>query len=263
MTNIDITNAAAGDGFFYAPDPSSQIACTIGGNVATNSGGAHCLKYGVTTNNVLGVRMVLMSGEIVDIGGPWPRCAGLRFSRADQRVGRPARRRDRGDRPPAQSGRRHAPDPDRLRLDRVCWRLASPRSSPPASFPWPSNSWIGPPSTSASISYRRRLPARSGSPADRRGRGVRGRDRYPAREDRRNRARLRAELAPPQPERGGERADLEGPQGRVRRYRPALRLLLHGRRHPALEAAQGARRGRLDLPQIPLRRGQYLPCRRR
>ena len=59
-----------GDGFFYTPDPSSQITCTIGGNIATNSGGAHCLKYGVTTNNVLGVRMVLMSGEIVDIGGP-------------------------------------------------------------------------------------------------------------------------------------------------------------------------------------------------
>jgi glycolate oxidase len=69
MTNSGITDAVAGDGFFYAPDPSSQIACTIGGNVATNSGGAHCLKYGVTTNNVLGVRMVLMNGEVIDIGG--------------------------------------------------------------------------------------------------------------------------------------------------------------------------------------------------
>ncbi len=70
ITNSAITEAVAGDGFFYAPDPSSQIACTVGGNVATNSGGAHCLKYGVTTNNVLGVRLVLMTGEIVDIGGP-------------------------------------------------------------------------------------------------------------------------------------------------------------------------------------------------
>ncbi len=69
ITNLAITQAVAGDGFFYAPDPSSQIACTVGGNVATNSGGAHCLKYGVTTNNVLGLRMVLMNGEIVDIGG--------------------------------------------------------------------------------------------------------------------------------------------------------------------------------------------------
>ena len=70
ITNSGITQAVAAQGFFYAPDPSSQIACTVGGNVATNSGGAHCLKYGVTTNNVLGLRIVLMSGEIVDIGGP-------------------------------------------------------------------------------------------------------------------------------------------------------------------------------------------------
>ncbi len=68
-TNSGITEAVAGDGFFYAPDPSSQIACTVGGNVATNSGGAHCLKYGVTTNNVLGVRIVLMNGDVLDIGG--------------------------------------------------------------------------------------------------------------------------------------------------------------------------------------------------
>jgi glycolate oxidase len=69
LTNIGISQAVAAEGFFYAPDPSSQIACTVGGNVATNSGGAHCLKYGVTTNNILGVRMVLMSGEVIDIGG--------------------------------------------------------------------------------------------------------------------------------------------------------------------------------------------------
>jgi glycolate oxidase len=69
VTNIAITNAVASRGFFYAPDPSSQLACTIAGNVAMNSGGAHCLKYGVTTNNVLGVRMVLIDGTIVDIGG--------------------------------------------------------------------------------------------------------------------------------------------------------------------------------------------------
>jgi glycolate oxidase len=69
ITNLGITEAVSGDGFFYAPDPSSQLACTVGGNVATNSGGAHCLKYGVTTQNVLGVRMVLMNGEIVEIAG--------------------------------------------------------------------------------------------------------------------------------------------------------------------------------------------------
>jgi glycolate oxidase len=69
VTNINITNAVSRDGFFYAPDPSSQLACTIAGNIAMNSGGAHCLKYGVTTNNVLGVRMVMLDGTVVDLGG--------------------------------------------------------------------------------------------------------------------------------------------------------------------------------------------------
>ncbi len=69
VTNLGITNAVAHAGFYYAPDPSSQIACTIGGNIAENSGGVHCLKYGLTTNNVLGVELVLMNGEIVRIGG--------------------------------------------------------------------------------------------------------------------------------------------------------------------------------------------------
>ncbi|MCV6547788.1 MAG: FAD-binding protein [Cohaesibacter sp.] len=69
VTNINITNAVAPDGFFYAPDPSSQLACTIAGNIAMNSGGAHCLKYGVTTNNILGLTLVLMDGTIVTLGG--------------------------------------------------------------------------------------------------------------------------------------------------------------------------------------------------
>jgi glycolate oxidase len=69
VTNLAITHAVEGAGFYYAPDPSSQIACTIGGNVAENSGGVHCLKYGLTTNNLLGLEMVLMDGEIVRLGG--------------------------------------------------------------------------------------------------------------------------------------------------------------------------------------------------
>ncbi|HUJ37655.1 MAG TPA: FAD-linked oxidase C-terminal domain-containing protein [Hyphomicrobium sp.] len=79
ITNLAITEAVAAEGFFYAPDPSSQLACTLGGNLAMNSGGAHCLKYGVTTNNVLGLRMVLMDGEIVDIGGPYLDSEGYDF----------------------------------------------------------------------------------------------------------------------------------------------------------------------------------------
>ena len=69
VTNLAITQAVEHEGFYYAPDPSSQIACSIGGNIAENSGGVHCLKYGLTTNNVLGIEMVLMSGEVVRIGG--------------------------------------------------------------------------------------------------------------------------------------------------------------------------------------------------
>ncbi len=69
VTNLAITKEVEGRNFYYAPDPSSQIACTIGGNVAENSGGVHCLKYGLTTNNVLGAEMVLIDGEIVRLGG--------------------------------------------------------------------------------------------------------------------------------------------------------------------------------------------------
>lgn len=69
VTNLSVSNAVADQGFYYAPDPSSQIACTIGGNVAENSGGVHCLKYGMTTNNILGIEMVLMTGEILRLGG--------------------------------------------------------------------------------------------------------------------------------------------------------------------------------------------------
>ena len=68
-TNLAVTDAVQDNGFFYAPDPSSQLACAISGNIAMNSGGAHCLKYGVTTNNLLGVTMVMMDGTVVELGG--------------------------------------------------------------------------------------------------------------------------------------------------------------------------------------------------
>ena len=77
VTNLAITRAVEERGFYYAPDPSSQIACSIGGNVAENSGGVHCLKYGLTTNNVLGVEMVMMDGEVVRLGGQHLDPAGL------------------------------------------------------------------------------------------------------------------------------------------------------------------------------------------
>jgi glycolate oxidase len=76
-TNLSVTGAVEGEGWFYAPDPSSQLACAIAGNIAMNSGGAHCLKYGVTTNNLLGVTLVTMAGEVIEIGGPWCDAAGF------------------------------------------------------------------------------------------------------------------------------------------------------------------------------------------
>ncbi len=69
VTNLGITKAVEHAGFYYAPDPSSQIACTIGGNVAENAGGVHCLKYGLTTNNLLGLKMVMIDGTVVEVGG--------------------------------------------------------------------------------------------------------------------------------------------------------------------------------------------------
>ena len=77
VTNLAISQAVEADNFYYAPDPSSQIACSIGGNVAENSGGVHCLKYGLTTNNILGVEMVLMNGDIIRLGGKHLDAGGL------------------------------------------------------------------------------------------------------------------------------------------------------------------------------------------
>jgi glycolate oxidase len=76
-TNLAVTGAVEAEGFFYAPDPSSQLACAIAGNIAMNSGGAHCLKYGVTTNNLLGVTLVQMDGTVVQIGGAYMDAGGL------------------------------------------------------------------------------------------------------------------------------------------------------------------------------------------
>jgi glycolate oxidase len=71
VINHWVTQAVSGAGFYYAPDPSSQSVCSVGGNVAENSGGVHCLKYGVTTNHVLGLKLVLPDGDIVEVGGRW------------------------------------------------------------------------------------------------------------------------------------------------------------------------------------------------
>ena len=76
VINNWVTQAVSGAGFYYAPDPSSQIICSIGGNVAENSGGVHCLKYGVTTNHVLGLKLVIPDGSIIEVGGSIPEMPG-------------------------------------------------------------------------------------------------------------------------------------------------------------------------------------------
>ena len=76
VINYWVTQAVSGEGFYYAPDPSSQIVCSIGGNIAENSGGVHCLKYGVTTNHVLGLKLVIPDGSVVDVGGKVPEMPG-------------------------------------------------------------------------------------------------------------------------------------------------------------------------------------------
>ena len=89
VTNRSVTEAVERSGFYYAPDPSSQIACSIGGNIAENSGGVHCLKYGTTTNNLLGLEVVLADGEIVQVGGKGMDQAGYDLLGAVDGFGRP------------------------------------------------------------------------------------------------------------------------------------------------------------------------------
>ena len=133
VTNLAITQAVEHAGFYYAPDPSSQIACTIGGNVAENSGGVHCLKYGLTTNNLLGLELVLPNGDVVRLGGKAPGCRRLRPARPDDRLRGPAGRRHRGHGPPAAQARDGARLADRLSQSTSRPATVWPRSSATAS----------------------------------------------------------------------------------------------------------------------------------
>ena len=123
-TNLSVTGAVEAEDFFYAPDPSSQLACAIAGNIAMNSGGAHCLKYGVTTNNLMGVTMVMMDGTVVEIGGRiWtPRgliCWGLSVGQRGSWVC------DRGDAADPAKARRRAACADRIQFQRSGGRCVS------------------------------------------------------------------------------------------------------------------------------------------
>ena len=149
VTNIGITNAVQGRGFFYAPDPSSQLACMIGGNVNMNSGGAHCLKYGVTANNLLGLKIVTVEGEILDHRRRASRRRRLRLARPADRQRGPARRRHRGHRAHPALARRRARDAGGVPLQRDRRRLRRLPSSRPASSRWRWSSWTARRSTPA------------------------------------------------------------------------------------------------------------------
>ena len=135
VTNLAVSNAVADAGFYYAPDPSSQIACTIGGNVAENSGGVHCLKYGMTTNNVLGCEIVLIDRRDAAHRRQASRRRRLRSARHHHRLGRPARRRHRSDRAHSEEAGDRARAAGRLSLLGRRRRMRLARSSAPASFP--------------------------------------------------------------------------------------------------------------------------------
>ncbi len=109
VRNLAISEAAAAHGLYYAPDPSSQIACTIGGNVAENSGGVHCLKYGLTVHNVRRVRAVLIDGEVVEFGGEALDAAGYDLLALITGSRRPAGGHHRGDRQAARRSRSRRP----------------------------------------------------------------------------------------------------------------------------------------------------------
>ena len=233
------------EGFFYAPDPSSQLACTIAGNIAMNSGGAHCLKYGVTTNNVIGLRMVLIDGTIVDIGGERADSAGLDL--LGLVIGSEG-----------QLG---------IVTEAIVRILRSAEGARPVLFGFETSAAAG--ATVAAIIARRHRPRRHGihgqagdrnlrgfracrlsarrrRHADHRGRRIGRRDGRRAFAHHRHRPPAWREDDPRIEIGDGNGADLEGPQIGLRRDRPRRRLYLHGRHDPDRTTARGIA---TDLPR--------------
>ena len=228
VTNLGITEAVMADGFFYAPDPSSQLACTIAGNIGMNSGGAHCLKYGVTTNNVLGVRLVLVDGTIVEIGGDHLDSPGLDL--LGLMIG--------------SEGQLGIVTEATVRI------LRSAEGARPVLFGFPTSEEagacvadiIGNAIIPVAIEFMDKLaieicesfahagyPLDVGALLDRRSRRLRRGDGDAARKNRRDCQEAWRDDGARVAIRDGSRGDLEGPQIRVRCNRPHCRLHLHGR----------------------------------
>ncbi len=262
VTNLGISEAVKAQGFFYAPDPSSQLACTLAGNIGMNSGGAHCLKYGVTTNNVLGLKMVLMDGEVIEIGGahldsPGYDLMGLVIGSEGQ-LGIATEATVRILR--ASEGAR----PMLLGFDTSeaagqCVSAIIGAGIVPVAI-----EFMDKPAIQVCEAF-----AKAGYPLDVEALlivEVEGSDEEIAdllARDLRHSQAVRPEGRAHQPERGAERRHLERAQGGVRRHRPHLRLLLHGRRDPARQAGRGAGRHFAYLRQAQPARRQHLPRRRR
>ena len=262
VTNLAISDAVGPEGFFYAPDPSSQLACTIGGNVAMNSGGAHCLKYGVTTNNLLGVRLVTVDGEILDLGGPAMDAAGYDFLSLVC----------------GSEGQLGVVTEATVRL------IRSPEGARPVLFGFDSAedasqcvaAIIGAGIVPVAMEYMDKPAihicenfAHAGYPLDVEAMlivEVEGSEAEMAsllaknRGDRQGSSRAhRAGIDVG----NGERANLEGPEIRLRRHRPGRRLYLHGRNGADRPAAGGAPPDRRNLRRIRAQSSQRLSCRRR
>ena len=262
VTNLGISEAVKARNFFYAPDPSSQLACTLAGNIGMNSGGAHCLKYGVTTNNVLGLKMVLMDGEVIEVGGahldaPGYDLMGLIIGSEGQ-LGIATEATVRILRA-AEGARPMLLGFDSSEAAGQCVSAIIGAGIVPVAI-----EFMDRPAIQVCEAF-----AKAGYPLDVEAllivevEGSDGGDGRPAGRDLDHRQAVQSQGHAHQPERGAECRHLEGPQGGLRRHRPHLRLLLHGRRHPARQAGRGAGRDFADLRQARAAGRQHLPRRRR
>ena len=263
VTNLGITRAVEHQGFYYAPDPSSQIACTIGGNIAENSGGVHCLKYGLTTNNVLGLELVLPNGDVVRLGGKHLDADGYDLlglmTGSEGLLG-----------VVTEVTVRILQKPETARAVLIGFPTVDQGGDCVASIiaagiiPGGLEMMDHPAINAAEDFCARRLPARRPVAADLRARRPCGRGRPSDRRGRQHRAPARLQLQQGVRKRGRAPGLLGRPQERLPRRRPPLaRLSVHGRHHPAQAARLRARAHAGDVAQARPARRQRLPRRRR
>ena len=251
VTNLGISKAVEHEGFYYAPDPSSQIACSIGGNVAENSGGVHCLKYGLTTNNLLGIEMVLMTGEVVRLGGKHLDSEGYDLmglmTGSEGLLGVVTEVTVRLLRKPSTARAVLLGFPTEAgAADCVAAVIAS--GIIPGGMEMMDKDAVKCAEAYVGAGY----PHGRRGPADRRARRPGDRGRLPGRPRRRDRPRPRRHHGAREPRRAGARAVLGRPQGCVPRRRPDhARLHVPRRLGAARPAGRGAGRDARDVQEAP------------